>query len=182
MPNTRREFMRFAALGVGSAAASRWAGTAGVPAAAMQTPADATPAPPILRRGLWPSPVRIASIEVLKAGEQFLVRVRSREGATGLAVGHPDVLETTWPILTRRIAPFFVGKDARDLERLLTASTSARTSRARPAAPVRRRRVRCWAGCAGRTDRGRRPPDTHAPRPRPIPERPPTEYGRPSLR
>jgi L-alanine-DL-glutamate epimerase-like enolase superfamily enzyme len=45
--------------------------------------------------------------------------VRSRDGATGLAVAHPDVLESTWPILTRRVAPFFVGKDARDLESLL---------------------------------------------------------------
>jgi L-alanine-DL-glutamate epimerase-like enolase superfamily enzyme len=74
---------------------------------------------PVLRRELWPSPVQIASVEGLRAGEQFLVRVRSRDGATGLAVGHPDVLETTWPILTKRVAPFFVGKDARDLEQLI---------------------------------------------------------------
>jgi len=76
-------------------------------------------ASPILRRDLWADPVKIASIEALKAGEQFLVRVRSRDGAAGVAVGHPDVLETTWPILTRRIAPFFLGKDARDLESLI---------------------------------------------------------------
>jgi L-alanine-DL-glutamate epimerase-like enolase superfamily enzyme len=74
---------------------------------------------PLLRAELWPAPVPIESVEVLKAGEQFLVRVRSRDGATGLAVGHPDVLETTWPILTRRVAPFFVGKDARELESLI---------------------------------------------------------------
>lgn len=47
------------------------------------------------------------------------MRVRSRDGATGIAAGHPDVLETTWPILTRRVAPFFVDKDARDLDTLL---------------------------------------------------------------
>ena len=47
------------------------------------------------------------------------MRVRSRDGATGLAAGHPDVLETTWPILAKRVAPFFVGKDARDLEQLI---------------------------------------------------------------
>jgi L-alanine-DL-glutamate epimerase-like enolase superfamily enzyme len=56
---------------------------------------------------------------LLKGGDQFLVRVRSKDGATGLAAGHPDILETTWPILTRRVAPFFVGKDARDLEALV---------------------------------------------------------------
>jgi L-alanine-DL-glutamate epimerase-like enolase superfamily enzyme len=74
---------------------------------------------PVLRRELLTSPVTIASVELLKAGEHFLVRVRSRDGATGLAVGHADVLETTWPIFTRRVAPFFVGKDARDLEALV---------------------------------------------------------------
>jgi len=29
------------------------------------------------------------------------------------------VLDTTWPILTKRVAPFFIGKDARDLESLV---------------------------------------------------------------
>ena len=47
------------------------------------------------------------------------MRARSTDGAEGIAAGHPDVLETTWPILTRRVAPFFVKKDARDLETLL---------------------------------------------------------------
>ncbi len=74
---------------------------------------------PVLDRALWPDPVRIASVELLKGGSEFLVRVRTSDGATGLAAGHPDVLETTWPILTRRVAPFFVGKDARDLEALV---------------------------------------------------------------
>ena len=117
--NNRREFMRLAALAAGFASTSRQARAAGLPDDTRQAPLDRSIASPILRRDLWPDPVRIASIEVMKAGEQFLVRVRSRDGATGLAVGHPDVLETTWPILTRRIAPFFLGKDARDLERLL---------------------------------------------------------------
>ncbi len=76
-------------------------------------------AAPILRRELLPGPVTIASVELLKAGDQYLVRVRSREGATGLAAAHPDVLETTWPILTRRVAPYFIGKDARDLDTLV---------------------------------------------------------------
>jgi len=74
---------------------------------------------PVLRRDLWPEPVKIASIAVLTRAGQFLVHVRSQHGASGIAAGHPDVLETTWPILTRRIAPFFIGKDARDLEALL---------------------------------------------------------------
>jgi L-alanine-DL-glutamate epimerase-like enolase superfamily enzyme len=74
---------------------------------------------PVLRRELLRAPVPIASIELLKGAGDFLVRVRSRDGAEGIAAGHPDVLETTWPILTRRVAPFFIGKDARDLESLV---------------------------------------------------------------
>lgn len=74
---------------------------------------------PLLRKALWKEPVLLASVEVLKATEQFLVRVRSQDGAVGTAVGHPDVLETTWPILTQRVAPYFLKKDARELEALI---------------------------------------------------------------
>jgi L-alanine-DL-glutamate epimerase-like enolase superfamily enzyme len=109
---TRREFMRVGTLAAGSLVSAR-------PAAAAQPSVEAAFHAPILNRSFWPSPVQIASIELLKAGDQFLVQARSRDGASGLAVAHPDVLETTWPILVRRVAPFFVGKDARDLESLI---------------------------------------------------------------
>jgi L-alanine-DL-glutamate epimerase-like enolase superfamily enzyme len=103
----RRNFMRLGALAAGVAL------TPSRPRAAQPTVL------PVLRRDLFKDPITIASVDVLRAGEQFLVRVRSQDGATGIAVGHPDVLETTWPILTRRVAPFFAGKDARDLESLI---------------------------------------------------------------
>ncbi len=124
--------MRLGALAAGAATgvvttprrASARGATWQAPAAAAAPPVEASrvaeaAAAPILRRELFAQPVTIASVELLKAGEQFLVRVRSRDGAEGLAVAHPDVIETTWPILTRRVAPYFVGKDARDLEALV---------------------------------------------------------------
>jgi L-alanine-DL-glutamate epimerase-like enolase superfamily enzyme len=74
---------------------------------------------PVLRRELLTSPVRVESIELIKARDQFLVRARSTDGAIGIGVGHPGVLQFTSPILTRKVAPFFVKKDARDLETLL---------------------------------------------------------------
>lgn len=52
---------------------------------------------PVLRRELLTSPILIESIDLIKAGDQFLVRARSTDGAIGMAAGHPDVLETTWP-------------------------------------------------------------------------------------
>jgi L-alanine-DL-glutamate epimerase-like enolase superfamily enzyme len=74
---------------------------------------------PVLRRDLFQHPVTLRSIELLRSGRFFLVRARSVDGATGLAEGHADVLRSTYPILLHRVAPFFVGKDARDLDGLI---------------------------------------------------------------
>ncbi|HYN03607.1 MAG TPA: mandelate racemase/muconate lactonizing enzyme family protein [Vicinamibacteria bacterium] len=86
---------------------------------ARRSSAQARPAAPVLRADLFPRPVRIASVELLRNGRFFLVRVRSADGATGLAEGHGPVLESAWPILVQRVAPFFVGKDARELDALV---------------------------------------------------------------
>jgi len=60
-------------------------------------------------------PVIIESIELLKRGREHYVRVRAKGGAEGVSVdnGRMDILN---PILTRLVAPHFIGKDARDLE------------------------------------------------------------------
>jgi L-alanine-DL-glutamate epimerase-like enolase superfamily enzyme len=71
---------------------------------------------PVLRAELFKQPVKIAAIELLKTGKHFLIRARSTDGAEGLAGGHDSVLETTYPILVKRIAPYFIGRDARQLE------------------------------------------------------------------
>jgi len=86
---------------------------------ARRSSAEARPAAPVLRADLFPRPVRIASVELLRNGRFFLVRVRSADGATGLAEGHGPVLESAWPILVQRVAPFFVGKDAGELDALV---------------------------------------------------------------
>ncbi len=76
-------------------------------------------AAPVLRTELIKEPVKIASIELLRNGKHFLVRARSADGAEGLASGHDSVLAATYPILLKRVVPFFIGKDARDLESLI---------------------------------------------------------------
>lgn len=73
----------------------------------------------VLKTDFIKQPVKIASIELLKNGKHYLVRVRSADGAEGLAGAHDAVMATTWPIFQQRIAPFFVGKDARELESLI---------------------------------------------------------------
>jgi L-alanine-DL-glutamate epimerase-like enolase superfamily enzyme len=112
----RRDFLRSAAAVAGTVAAAQ---AQRAPAPAHEPAIEEALTTPVLRRELWRSPVTIASIELLKGPDDFLVRVRSRDGAEGLAAGHPEVLETTWPILTGRVAPFFIGKDARNLEALV---------------------------------------------------------------
>ena len=113
---TRRTFMQIGAM---SAAGASMSARPSAAAPALKEKLDEALAKPVLRRELLPARVMIASIELLKGKADFLVRVRSKDGAEGLAAGHPEVLETTWPILTRRVAPFFVGKDARELETLI---------------------------------------------------------------
>lgn len=63
-------------------------------------------------------PVKIAKIEVLGLGKNHFVRVTSTEGATGLAMTN-ERAEYLLPILQQRVAPFFIGKDAVDIEALV---------------------------------------------------------------
>ncbi len=68
-------------------------------------------------RRLFKSPVQIESIELLRNGRYFFVRSRSRDGAVGVC--QTKQVEDFIPILLNRVIPFYVGKDARDLETLV---------------------------------------------------------------
>lgn len=84
-------------------------------------------AAPVLKKALFPGPVKIESLELLKAGEHFLVRVRSG-GVTGYSEAHSQVMSVAFPILLRRVAPNFVGKDARELEGLFEEAYIAQSN------------------------------------------------------
>ena len=73
---------------------------------------------PVLKRGLFSSPAIIKSLELLRYGSSFLCRVRSSDGAEGISVGHSG-LNSLYPIFVNALKPFFIGKDARDLDLLL---------------------------------------------------------------
>jgi L-alanine-DL-glutamate epimerase-like enolase superfamily enzyme len=64
------------------------------------------------------SPVKIQSIDVLQNGKNYFVRSTSSDGAQGIALAK-DPIQDYLPILARRVIPFYVGKDARDLETLV---------------------------------------------------------------
>jgi L-alanine-DL-glutamate epimerase-like enolase superfamily enzyme len=63
------------------------------------------------------APVKIASIELLQAHNQFFLRTRSADGAEGI-IQTKDIADYI-QILAHRVMPHFLGKDARDLEHLV---------------------------------------------------------------
>ena len=73
---------------------------------------------PVLRRELFKSPVIIESVELLKWENSYLCRVRSADGAEGISVAHSG-MDRLYPIFLRNLQPFFLGKDARDLDLIL---------------------------------------------------------------
>ena len=80
---------------------------------------DRAAAAPVLKLDGISSPVVIDSIRLLKKGGDFLVHVRSKDGAEGVSFTDPPRANYLAPILQRLIIPFLIGKDARDLENLL---------------------------------------------------------------
>ena len=98
---------------------------------ALPRPAPAAPSPsllreldraaarPVLDRGAFTSPVIIDSIRLLERDAEHFVHVRSKDGAEGFSVINPPRADYLAPILKQLVIPFFLGKDARDLENLL---------------------------------------------------------------
>jgi L-alanine-DL-glutamate epimerase-like enolase superfamily enzyme len=79
---------------------------------------DAAFKQPVLKKQLFKDPVVIESVELLRMGASYLCRVRSRDGAEGISVAHSS-MQTLYPIFLRNLQPFFLGKDARELDLIL---------------------------------------------------------------
>jgi len=79
---------------------------------------DKAAAAPILKVASIKTPVKIASIELLRNRRDFFVRTTSTDGAVGVAVtnGRAAYLHT---ILQQLVIPYFVGGDTRNLESLI---------------------------------------------------------------
>ena len=78
---------------------------------------------PVFKRELFPDPVIIESVELLHLQHQYLCRVRSKDGHEGISVSNAEQMASLYPIFVKRIAPFFIGKDARDIDHLIPAVT-----------------------------------------------------------
>ena len=73
---------------------------------------------PVLKKELFATPVIIETLELLRFENSFLCRVRSKDGAEGISVGHSE-LSTLFPIFLKKLQPYFIGQDARELDLIL---------------------------------------------------------------
>jgi L-alanine-DL-glutamate epimerase-like enolase superfamily enzyme len=80
---------------------------------------DRAAAAPVLRTDRLKSPVIIESIRLLRKDKDYIVHVRSKDGAEGVALTNPPRAQYLDHVLNQLVIPFFIGKDARDLDKLL---------------------------------------------------------------
>jgi L-alanine-DL-glutamate epimerase-like enolase superfamily enzyme len=73
---------------------------------------------PVLKKELLNTPVVIDSVELLRLDNSYICRVRSKDGAEGISVAHTS-MSTFFPIFLKRVQPFLLGKDARELDLIL---------------------------------------------------------------
>ncbi len=124
MKNSRREFIKsglYAGAGsavLGGPCASERKNRTGAPSEIYRQ-LDAALKKPVLKKELFPDPVLIKSCDLLEYNGNYMVRVRSTRGAEGYCVGHNIRMPHLYPMQTMRVNPYFVGKDARDLDRLV---------------------------------------------------------------
>jgi L-alanine-DL-glutamate epimerase-like enolase superfamily enzyme len=119
MNNNRRDFLKTTAAAGAMSLAPRGISTADEKSKELAAKLDKVWAAPVLKTEFFKQPVKIASVELLRNGKYYLVRVRSTDGAEGLASAHDSVIDSAYPILLKRVAPYFIGRDARTLEELI---------------------------------------------------------------
>src|SRR3984885_10502211 len=132
MNASRRQFITSALVGGAAAAMPAAAGAQvlnaprhGLPGTLKERYAklDAILQEPVFKREQFKDPVIIESVELLKNKREYICRVRSKDGHEGISVSNAQQMEVLYPMFVKHIAPFFIGKDARDLEELIPAST-----------------------------------------------------------
>ncbi len=76
-------------------------------------------AKPVFRKELFPDPVIIESLELLRDRDSTICRVRSKDGVEGISIGHPFIAKNSYPMFKNLLQKNFLGKDARDLDNLI---------------------------------------------------------------
>lgn len=74
---------------------------------------------PVLKKQAFTSPVIIEDVQLLHYNGSFICKVYAKDGAVGISICNNLRIHYLYPIFLKRVAPFFIGKDARDIEDLL---------------------------------------------------------------
>ena len=74
---------------------------------------------PVLKKELFPDPVIIEQMSLLRYGDSILCKIVSRDGTEGISVSNDLYMTSLYPIFVKRIQPFFTGKDAVQLEEIM---------------------------------------------------------------
>ena len=72
-----------------------------------------------LKQKFLRDPIVIESVELLRNKGNFLVRIRSKDGAQSITAPNSLRLKDCYPIFNSRVGKFFIGKDACKIENLL---------------------------------------------------------------
>src|SRR3954447_13501361 len=121
MNTSRRTFLKSAGAGTVAGALSGCASNAGRgDSSSMHTATrqelSAVLDQPVLKLDSLKEPVIIESVELLRNKNTFLLRTRSKAGVEAISVPNSSRMEVLYPLFLSSIMPFFVGKDARELE------------------------------------------------------------------
>jgi L-alanine-DL-glutamate epimerase-like enolase superfamily enzyme len=117
MKFNRRRFIK-SSLGAGILGVTQGCLSAAAPRKTTIAQLDRAATVPVLKLSSVKSPVKIASIELLRDNRNHFVRTRSTDGAVGISVTNSRAAYL-YPTLQQLIIPYFIGKDARDLESLV---------------------------------------------------------------
>ena len=74
---------------------------------------------PVLNKSLFQDPVIIESLELLVKDNNFICKVQASSGAIGYSISNNMQMISLYPIFIHRLQPFFIGKEASDIENLL---------------------------------------------------------------
>ena len=114
----RRNFLKTASLaGLAAPLASCTVGESGHARVKEQYLVDICNAP-VLKTDALKYPIMIKSMDLCKSGQTYFVRTRSKDGIEGISVTNKNV-DTLYPIFLKLVAPFFIDKDATQIEKLL---------------------------------------------------------------
>ncbi len=80
---------------------------------------DQAAAKPVLKRDLFKDPIIIDRVELLHFEGNFLCQVYDKSGNRGVSISNNGRMHFLYPIFIKQVAPFFIGKDARDLDELM---------------------------------------------------------------